>query len=251
MMKIGVADYGMFVWEGGLFDYEQRLRDIKAIGYDGLERLRPVSESDAINTAAMVKKLGMDFATCLSPTAEKSIQWTAALGKEYVWADVSAKNFDDFCRQVNVQARACERYGIRVALHNHLGSLVETQEQLDEFMRRCPDAGLLLDTGHLAVAGGDALMTASRYYDRLVALHLKCWVMKDKDAPEWYNRGYFTGLDYVPTEPNAVYVPNAEVVALLKSRGFDKWIMVEHDTHLREPLEDLAESRKWMREHGI
>ena len=43
MLKIGVADYGMFVWEGGLFDYEQRLRDIKAIGYDGLERLRPVS----------------------------------------------------------------------------------------------------------------------------------------------------------------------------------------------------------------
>ena len=84
MLKIGVADYGMFVWEGGLFDYEQRLRDIKAIGYDGLERLRPVSESDAINTAAMVKKLGMDFATCLAPTAEKSIQWTAALGKDYV-----------------------------------------------------------------------------------------------------------------------------------------------------------------------
>ena len=95
-------------------------------------------------------------------------------------------------------------------------------------MRRCPDAGLLLDTGHLAVAGGDALRIdpASRYYDRLVAVHLKCWVMQDKDAPEWYKRGYFTGLDYVPTEPNAVYVPNAEVVALLKSRGFDKWIMV-------------------------
>ena len=138
MLKIGVADYGMFVWEGGLFDYEQRLRDIKAIGYDGLERLRPVSESDAINTAAMVKKLGMDFATCLAPTAEKSIQWTAALGKDYVWADVSAKNFNDFCRQVNVQARACERYGIRVALHNHLGSLVETQER--SWMNSCAAA---------------------------------------------------------------------------------------------------------------
>ena len=36
MMKIGVADYGMFVWEGGLFDYEQRARDLKAIGYDGM-----------------------------------------------------------------------------------------------------------------------------------------------------------------------------------------------------------------------
>ena len=73
-MKIGVADYGMFVWEGGLFDYEQRLADIRAIGYDGLERLRPISEADALNTAAMARRMGMDFATCLAPTVEKSIQ---------------------------------------------------------------------------------------------------------------------------------------------------------------------------------
>ena len=250
-MKIGVADYGMFVWEGGLFDYEQRLADIRAIGYDGLERLHPISEADALNTAAMARRMGMDFATCLAPTAEKSIQWTAALGKDYVWTDVSAKNFDDFCRQVNTQARACARYGIKVALHNHLGSLVETQEQLDEFMARCPDAGLLLDTGHLAVAGGDALATADRYYDRLVAVHLKCWVMQDKSSAEWYRRGYFTGLDYQGGEPDEVRVPNAEVIALLKARGFDKWVMVEHDTHLREPLEDLAASREWMRAQGI
>ena len=46
-------------------------------------------------------------------------------------------------------------------------------------------------------------------------------------------------------------VPNAEVIALLKARGFDKWVMVEHDTHLREPLEDLVASREWMRAQGI
>ncbi len=250
-MKIGVADYGMFVWEGGLFDYMERMKDLKNIGYQGIERLRPLSEADALNTVAQLKTLQMDFATVLAPTPEKSIQWTSALNKKYVWACVTADNFDDFCRQVNVQAKACEKYNIQVALHNHLGSLVETQEQLDEFMTRCPKAGLLLDTGHLAVAGGDVVDTAERYYDRLVAVHLKCWVMTDFSNDVWHKRGYFTGLDYVPTEENAVYVPNKEVVALLKERNFDKWVMIEHDTHKQEPLKDLALSREWLLQQGV
>ena len=29
-MKFGVADYGMNVWHGGLYDIEERLKDLKA-----------------------------------------------------------------------------------------------------------------------------------------------------------------------------------------------------------------------------
>ena len=245
-MKIGVADYGMFVWEGGLFDYEQRAKDLKKIGYEGMERLRPQTEADAINMAARLNALGCDFATVEAPTAELSIRWAAAFRKDYVWAKVTAKNFDDYCRQVNVQAEACERWGLKVALHNHLGSLVEKQEELDEFMKRCPKAGLLLDAGHLAVAGGDVLGTAERYYDRLVAVHLKGWQMNDPDAEQWFNRGYFCEIG-----GGNFPVPNAELVAFLKKRGFDKWVMIEHDTHLQEPLIDLKISRDRLREMGV
>ena len=34
-MKFGVADFGMSVWDGGLFDLQGRLEGLKAIGYDG------------------------------------------------------------------------------------------------------------------------------------------------------------------------------------------------------------------------
>lgn len=249
MMKIGVADYGMFVWEGGLFDYEQRARDLKAIGYDGMERLRPATEADALNMAARLNAIGCDFATVEAPTAELCIRWAAAFHKDYVWIKVSGENskdFDKFCRQVNVQAEACERWGLKVALHNHLGSLVEKQDELDEFMRRCPKAALLLDAGHLAVAGGDVLGTAERYYDRLIAVHLKGWEMTHPEKDVWYERGYFCEIG-----GGNFYVPNAELVAFLKKRGFDKWVMVEHDTHLREPLLDLKLSRERLREMGI
>lgn len=246
MLKIGVADYGMFVWEGGLFDYEQRARDLKAIGYDGMERLRPATEADALTIAGRLNAMGCDFATVEAPTPELSIRWTAAFRKEYVWIKVTGKDFDDFCRQANVQAEACARWGLKAAIHNHLGSPVETQEQLDEFMRRCPKAALLLDAGHLAVAGGDVIGTAERYYDRIIAVHLKGWEMTHPEKTVWHERGYFCEIG-----GGNFPVPNAELVALLKKRGFDKWIMIEHDTHLREPLEDLKLSRERLREMGV
>ena len=36
-MKYGIADYGMNVYEGGLFDLEERLANLKQLGYSGIE----------------------------------------------------------------------------------------------------------------------------------------------------------------------------------------------------------------------
>ena len=35
-MKIGVADYGMNVWYGGQYDYLDRVKELRAIGFDGI-----------------------------------------------------------------------------------------------------------------------------------------------------------------------------------------------------------------------
>lgn len=247
MIKIGIADYGMYVWYGGLFDYEQQCKDIKAIGYDGLERLRPITEADAIYKAGVVRKLGMDFGTCLAPDIEHSIQWTSALGKDYVWANVTATNFNDFCRQINVQANICDQWGIKAALHNHLGSLVETQVELIEFLKRCPECNLVLDTGHLAVAkGGDPLYIIENYFDRISAVHVKDWVINDENEKEWYKRGYFCGLG-----DGNYPIKNKECVKMLVDKGYDGWVFIEHDTHLNEPLQDLKKSREHLKMYGV
>ncbi|MBU0607370.1 MAG: hypothetical protein KKI08_05760, partial [Armatimonadetes bacterium] len=105
-MKVGIADYGMSVWDGGCFDIEQRWMDLQDIGYEGTERLSANEGAEALLKAARMHRLGMDFATCLGPNIETSIQWTAAFGKPYVWTNVTGKDFDTFCRQVNIQAEA-------------------------------------------------------------------------------------------------------------------------------------------------
>ena len=247
MLKVGIADYGMNQWYGGFYDYEQRMDDIKALGFDGLERLCPTDAADALQKASILAKKGMDFATCLAPTIEQKIQWTAAFGKSYIWTDIiRAENLDVLCRRVNYLTETCKKYGIRAAMHNHLGTLVETQEQLETFLKACPDAGMVFDVGHLAVAGGNVREIMDKYYDRIEAIHLKGWVMKDPDQSNWQQRGYFCGLGQ-----GNFPVDNEYVVKTALEKGFDKWIFIEHDTHLREPLDDLAESREILRKWGI
>ncbi|MGD0114337.1 MAG: sugar phosphate isomerase/epimerase [Armatimonadota bacterium] len=247
-MRYGVADYGMGVWDGGTFGTETRWEGLLSIGYEGIEWLYALSAEDALHKAARMRWLGMDFGSCSGPNAETSIQWTAALGKSYVWAAASGEDFDTYCRQVNLQAAACARWGIRVALHNHLGSLVESQAQLEEFLARCPEAGLILDTAHLAVPKGDPVEIVRRYSDRLVAVHLKDWLelRSEVGLETWWDRGRFCELG-----AGNIGLDNLAVMRALVEVGYDGWIFVEHDTHLQDPLKDLAISRAYLREAGF
>lgn len=247
-MKFGLADYGYNVWDGGSFDPEQRWTDLKAIGYEGVERLGASSADEVVAKAARMRKAGMGFATCQAPSPEVSIQWTAAFGKSYVWTMVSGQDFDTFCRQVNVQTAACARWDIRVGLHNHLGSLVESQAQLEEFLARCPDCGLILDTAHLAAADGDPVAMVHKYADRLVAIHLKDWLTLHPEIglDRWPQRGRFCELG-----AGNIGLDNAAVMRALAAVGYDGWVFVEHDTHLQDPLNDLAISRQYLRDAGF
>lgn len=246
MVKIGVADYGMAVWYGGHYDYEERVRNVQALGFDGLERIYPNSPEDALNKAAWLRKNGMSFATCNAQNIELSIKWTSALQGKYVWVEVRSATMEEYIRKVNELTRVTEKYGIHAVVHNHLGTMVETQEQLEEVLRRCPDVKLLFDTGHLAVAGGDVAYIAEKYAERIDAYHLKGWQSSaTPDAVKWQERGHFCGL-----AQGDFFIDNEAVVKIALKNGFDGWIFIEHDTHERDPLADLKESlsilKSWM-----
>ena len=247
-MKVGVADYGMNVWYSGLYDVQQRLEDLKGIGYEGTERLIACSPGDAIDKACIYKRLGMDFALCLGPDPQSTIRWTSALGKDYIWATVATQDWDVLSRQINHQAEICKRWGIRVAVHNHLGTPIETHEQVEKYLDVCPDCGLVFDMGHLAGAGGDCMKIARDYADRVFSIHAKDWLADKKNADDesWGKRGRFCELG-----AGNIDLDIAGVLQSLQKQGYDGWILVEHDTHLQDPLKDLAISREYLREAGF
>ncbi|MBI4012159.1 MAG: myo-inosose-2 dehydratase [Candidatus Rokubacteria bacterium] len=64
--------------------------------------------------------------------------------------------------------------GVRMAFHHHMGTVVETEDEIDRLMAATGQAvGLLLDTGHLTYAGGDVARLARRHARRIVHVHAK------------------------------------------------------------------------------
>lgn len=247
-VKIGVADYGMNVWDGGLLDTGQRLEALKAIGYDGLERLEASDSAQALHKAGMFRRLGMDFGTCRGPNPELSFEWTAAFGKDYVWLNAGDRNPEILYRTSNLMAEAAARWGLTAAMHNHLGSPVESQAEVEAFLEACPRCQLILDTAHLAGAGGDPMALLKKHAKRVHALHLKDFVYKDKSIglDKWWERLRFCELG-----AGEMGKLNADVLNEAVRAGFTGWAFVEHDTHLRNPIEDLALSRAYVKRAGF
>lgn len=248
MNKIGVADYGMSVWFGGNLNLEQRLLLLKECGIDGIEWLAASDMSEAVQKAALFHRLGMDFASCSMSNPELTMKCTCAFGKEYIWITTPARRtvpFETYCRQANAFVEAAGYYGLKAALHNHLGSRVESPQELDEFMTAVPGATLLLDTAHLHAAGGDCAETIRKYHDRLAAIHFKDVFIKDESIglDNWPERLRFcelgggnAGMDFAP------------IVRELRDCRYDKWVLIEQDTHLRAPEIDLKISSDFLKQ---
>jgi len=240
--QIGVADYGMDVWYGGNLNLEKRLSLLKNCGINGIEWLKGADMSEAVQNASLFHRMGMDFASCSMSSPELTMKCASAFGKKYVWIIIPARRtvpFETYCRQANAFVEAAAYYGLKAALHNHLGTRVESQQELDDFMAAVPGAELLLDIGHLHAAGGDCAETVRKYHDRLAAVHFKDVFIKDESIglDRWSERLRFCELN-----GGNCGLPLGATVKALRDAHYDKWLLIEHDTHLRLPEIDLKKS---------
>ena len=64
--------------------------------------------------------------------------------------------------------------GLSIAYHHHMGTIVQTEAEVDRLMDMTgPNVTLLLDTGHATFAGADPVALARRYRDRITHVHCK------------------------------------------------------------------------------
>jgi inosose dehydratase len=119
--------------------------------------------------------------------------------------------------------------GLKAAYHHHMGTVVETPDEIDALMHASGEAlGLLLDTGHCLFAGGEPAALAARHGDRVVHVHCK-----DIRAPvlDRVGAGDFSFLDAVVdgvfTVPGDGCVDYPEVFGVLADKGYDGWLVVE------------------------
>jgi inosose dehydratase len=139
--------------------------------------------------------------------------------------------------------------GVRACLHNHVGSPVESEAELEGVLARADPAlvGLGPDTGHLAWAGGDPVGLLARCRDRVGALHLKDVRLAAAE------RGRAEGLDYGAQVRLGLWAElgagDLPLLDCLRALGESPaWVVVEVDhPTAATPLESARTCADWLR----
>ena len=142
---------------------------------------------------------------------------------------LSDDQWTDFGERLTVVAEHLVKRGIKMAYHHHMGTVVETEEEIDRLMAVTGDAvGLLLDAGHLVYAGGDPVTVARRHGRRINHVHCKDIrpdVLKQVRAAD---KSFLDSvLDGVFTVPGDGGIPFAEMLGALVPHGYGGWLVVE------------------------
>ena len=151
-----------------------------------------------------------------------------------------ADRWHEYGKKLTEFAKYTKSMGVEVAYHHHMGTVIETADDVDMLMEHTGDeVGLLLDTGHLTFAGADPVAVAQRWASRIK--HVHCKDIREDVMNDVKNRKLSflnSVLEGVFTVPGDGCVDYPAVFAILKAHDYSGWLVVEaeQDPAVANPL---------------
>ena len=138
--------------------------------------------------------------------------------------------FESMCQSFNEIGRAAGEMGFRAGLHNHIGQMVQTPDELDRCMRLTDPKLFWLspDTAHLHLAGFGVTKTLARYQDRLMLADYKD-AKRPAGQGDRFDRNTIFDLGGGEIDFPACH-------RVLKSAGYQGWLIVDLDIARQGPL---------------
>lgn len=135
----------------------------------------------------------------------------------------------------------CAEQGMPLSYHHHMAAVIETEQELDLFMKHSGEGiPLLYDAGHMAFAGGDVLGVIDKHHARISHVHTKDVRRAVIDGLDRTRESF---LDAVVkgafTVPGDGDLDFEAIVKKLASYGYQGWFVVEaeQDPKVSPPLE--------------
>ncbi len=143
----------------------------------------------------------------------------------------------EYGRKLTELGDSCLDQGIRIAYHHHMGTIVQSRKEIDRLMDNTGESvGLLLDTGHLAYAGGDTIELLDAHGHRIRHVHCKnvrANVLKDaRNRDLSFLDAVLNGVFTVPGDAEGC-IDFGAALQRLKSAGYDGWLVAEAE---QDPL---------------
>lgn len=139
------------------------------------------------------------------------------------------EKWSSFAERLSELARMTADDGVLLNYHHHMGTVVQSAEDIDRLMESTSDdVRLLLDTGHALYAGVDPAAIARTYGSRIA--HIHCKDVRSGILERSLNRDSSfleAVLDGVFTVPGDGCVDYPAVLSAVDEAGYEGWLVVE------------------------
>ncbi len=152
---------------------------------------------------------------------------------------------------LNKAGEICNNYGIRLAYHHHMGTCVQTAEEIKRLLEFTDPnyVNLCVDTGHLYYAGIDPVVFIESNLDRIEHVHFKDvrkeeFKRYDSSSDSFLN----TILSGIFTVPGDGCIDFSSIVKILQQNHYNGWIIVEaeQDPDKADPLHYAISARNFL-----
>jgi len=161
--------------------------------------------------------------------------------------------WEEFGTGVEALAEFAAAQGIALVYHHHMGTVVQSEDEIDLLMQHTgPHTKLLLDTGHCLFGGGDPEQVAKKHMGRVgpaIATEVRD---QSLSFLEGVRRGVFT----VPGDAEGG-VDFTSVLKVAADKAYQGWLVIEaeQDPEVRNPYQyqslGLKSLKSFAREAGL
>lgn len=169
---------------------------------------------------------------------------------KYVMND---EEWDTLCTGINKLGKVAKDMGIKLCFHHHMGTVVQTEEEIDRLMANTdPELfGLLFDCGHLAYCGEDYMSVLNKYADRIRHVHLKDIRPEKVEQVKREHLSFLQGVRLGTfTVPGDGVIDFKPIFDVLEKTGYEGYVLVEaeQDPAIANPLEYAIKAREYIAE---
>jgi myo-inosose-2 dehydratase len=142
---------------------------------------------------------------------------------------IGASEWRQFGQRMSETAKIAADYGLALCYHHHMGTVVQSSDDIAALMDNTTDeVRLLLDSGHARFAGADPVQLAKTHHDRIG--HVHCKDIRPQVLAACQNRDCSfldAVLDGVFTVPGDGCIDFAGIFRELATIDYSGWIVVE------------------------
>jgi len=189
----------------------------------------------------------------------KLVRWVKGFGCDHIKCNTgrrrpegtSKADLKEMARTLNEVGKRASDEGLKFGVHPHLWTQLENRSEIDAVLEMTDSKHvfLVLDTGHITMAGIDPVELTRAYVSRIIEYHMKDTRPQDRGGHKGgppVREGYTDKGKRIFLELGSGGVDFPGILAILKKNNWNGWLTVELDSTDTTPKDSATKSKKYI-----